>query len=209
LQRNIDLQKIKCQNGQENYIVNLQDFLDKSELSTNLLEDVNNYFRDNLFMTTNSSPHKPNGILKKIDESEIIEKLQILNSLSSESKKLETYQVSYDEGFHNFPENTIIQVVKFNDIEYRLFNNMVYESITKDSSNFKYSSTYEEFLKKIDEDIKLAENKTYDQEYKTETIINLLQKLNDLSNTSQNLEVITNSNDTVTVNTKNSCFFFG
>jgi hypothetical protein len=206
LQSNIEQLKIDCQNGLAGEGINLQNFLAKSELESNLLTDINNYFRDNLFMTKNSSDPKSNGTLKKIGISEIIEKLQTLNSLSSDSKKLETYQVSCDHKFGDFPMKTIIQVVKSNDREYSLFNNMVYESRTKDLSNSQYLSTYEEFLKKIDEDIELAKEKIYKNELKTEKIIDLLRQLNDLSNTSQNLEVTRNSNNTVEVKTKNSYF---
>jgi hypothetical protein len=63
LQSNIDQLKNKCENGQENDIVNLQDFLDNSNFESNLLRDINNYFKDSLFMAgilkNTSTPESP------------------------------------------------------------------------------------------------------------------------------------------------------
>jgi len=73
LQINIEQLKIDCQNGRAGERINLQNFLAKSKLESNLLNDINNYFMDNLFMTKSTQG--------SIEHKELMDKLGQLKKL--------------------------------------------------------------------------------------------------------------------------------
>jgi hypothetical protein len=143
LQFNIEQQRMKCQNGLAEEMINLQVFLDKSELSDDLLQKINNYFKDNIFMTKVRNCEGSNNILNEKAELEIIKKLQILNS------DLKIWDAFYDVNYQQK-----FKVVKFNDKEYRLCDGRVNLYQPKNSSNFEFLATYEEFSEKLDSEIK-------------------------------------------------------